>query len=264
MARSAGDLRLLFDVLAAPDPAGIGVAHRLAMKPPRHTKLSDFRVLVLDDHPLIPTSTEVRTVLAELTQELTASGVAISRASELLPDLTDAARIYMRLFLAAIAASYPPPLYEKVRELASGVDPADDSLAAERTRGAALSYRDWIEADAVRVRQRQAWAELFTQFDVVLTPPSPTAAFPHDQSADQWTRTLEIDGSEYPYPDQLVWSGIASATGLPATVAPIGRTRDGLPIGVQIIGPMYEDLTALRFAAALEHSHGGFSPPPFG
>lgn len=262
MARSAGDLALLFDILSGPDEEGIGAAHRTVMQPPRHEALADFRILLIDDHPLMPSSKDMRMALAELAKNLESSGASVRRHSELLPDPVEAARVYMRLLLASVATSHPAPVYDQARGLAAGIAPGDTSLAAERARGAVMSYREWIETDAIRVRHRAAWAKLFTEFDVVLCPPSPTPAFPHDQSADQWTRTLSIDGADHPYADQLVWAGIASAPGLPATVAPIAQASDGLPIGVQIIGPLYEDLTPIHFAKLIEQNYGGFSPPP--
>ena len=64
-----------------------------------------------------------------------------------------------------------------------------------------------------------------------------------------------------PYDNNFVWAAPATAAGLPATVAPIGRTDTGLPIGVQIIGPYLEDLTPIQFAQILEQAYGGFVPP---
>ena len=55
MARSAADLSLLLDVMAGPDPLDDGIAYRLDLPQARHAKLGDFRVLVLDSHPLLPT-----------------------------------------------------------------------------------------------------------------------------------------------------------------------------------------------------------------
>lgn len=246
MARGAGDLAVLMGILA----------HPAVLEPQRYNHLGGFRVLLLDDHPLIPTSAEVRAALDALAADLTAAGVSVSRHSDLLPDPVEAARVYMRLLLASVAASYPSPAAP------AHVDPADTSLAAERARGAVLGYRDWVATDAIRARHRAAWARLFGEFDVVLCPPSPTVAFPHDQSPDQWSRTIVIDGVNHAYPDQLVWAGIASAPGLPATVAPIARSHSGLPIGVQILGPLNEDLTPIRFAELLEQLRGGFTPPP--
>lgn len=66
----------------------------------------------------------------------------------------------------------------------------------------------------------------------------------------------------YPYSDQLVWPEIATTPGLPATAAPIDRSENGLPIGVQIVGPHLEDRTTIAFAALMEREFGGFTPPP--
>jgi amidase len=262
MARGAGDLALLLDLLAHPDDTGLGIAHRLALRPPRHDDLADYRVLVVDTHPLLPTSTEVRTAIEHLATGLAAAGATVERDDTALPDQVEAARLYMRLLLASIAASYPPEIYEQARTAAGQLDPDDASLAAERTRGAALSHRDWIATDALRTRHRAAWSRLFTRFDIVLCPITPTTAFRHDHSVDQWARTVRIDGVDHDYADQLVWAGIASATGLPATAVPIALSAEGLPIGAQLIGPLFEDHTPIRFAELLEREFGGFTPPP--
>ena len=63
---------------------------------------------------------------------------------------------------------------------------------------------------------------------------------------------LKVNGRDTPYQDQLAWAGMATFPGLPASVAPIGRSREGLPIGVQIIGPFLEDLTPIAVAGLLE------------
>ena len=140
---------------------------------------------------------------------------------------------------------------------------ADDmSLAAERLRGIALSHRDWLLADRGRAQLKAQWRELFKNFDAVICPVLPTPAYPHDHSPEQETRHINIDGKDYAYPDQLAWPGIASLPGLPATAIPIGLSPDGLPIGVQIVGPMLEDRTPLKLAELIEREFGGFVPPP--
>jgi amidase len=232
------------------------------LRPPRYDRLADYRVLVLDTHPLVPSSTTVRGAIERLAVQLDSAGAKVERNSTVLPDLVEDARIYMRLLLALTAASYPADLYSQMRAAARTVATTDASLASERTRGSVLSYRDWIATDALRTRKRAEWGRLFQEFDVVLCPVSPTPAFPHDHSPDQWSRSIVIDGVKHDYADQLVWAGIASASGLPATVAPIGRSDDGLPIGVQIIGPMFEDRTPIRFAQLIEEHFSAFNPPP--
>ena len=108
---------------------------------------------------------------------------------------------------------------------------------------------------------RARWQALFQEVDVMLCPPMPTVAFPHDHSP-QFARHLDIDSQKVPYNDQSIWAGLATLNGLPATTMPIGRGEDGLPIGMQIIGGYLEDRTTLTFAALAEHELGGFTPPP--
>ena len=86
-------------------------------------------------------------------------------------------------------------------------------------------------------------------------------AFPHDHSSIE-ARTVEVDGARVPYLDLVFWAGHATLAGLPATVVPVGRTRAGLPVGMQVVAPYLEDRSALRFAKCLEELLGGFVPPP--
>jgi amidase len=180
----------------------------------------------------------------------------------LLPGPVEAAQLYMRLLLSSMAASYPAEVYEHIRAEAAKLDADDVSLAAERFRGSVLSHRDWLAADQMRAGHRHQWGQLFTEFDIVLCPATPTPAFPHDHSPDQWGCRIIIDGGLYDYPDQLVWAGIATTPGLPATVAPIGQSDEGLPIGAQLIGPMFEDHTPIRFAELIETEFRTFTAPP--
>jgi amidase len=261
MARSAADLALLLDILAEPDELTLGAAYRLALPVPRHADLADYRVLVFDDHPLLPTAADVRAAIEGLATKLADSGVRVTRESPLLPDQAQAARLYMRMLMSALGASFPPDIYEHARAKAARLDADDRSLTAERARGSVLSHRDWIVADAQRSVLRQQWRELFAEFDVVISPVTPTPAFPHDHS-EQAGRRISIDGTEYDYFDQVALAGVASLPGLPATVFPVATSEDGLPIGAQAIGPMYGDRTTIRFAELVEREFGGFTPPP--
>ena len=73
---------------------------------------------------------------------------------------------------------------------------------------------------------------------------------------------LDIDGTEHPYQDQLVYPGLATFSGQPATAFPVGLGRDGLPLSLQAIGPYLEDLTPIRFAALASAEMGGVVRPP--
>jgi len=261
MTISASDLALTLDVIAGPDETVAGVGYRLALPPPRHGQLEDFRALVIDTHPLLPTAATVRTALDRLADRLAKAGVRVGRESPLLPNLAEAARLYMRLLMPIFSVRWPADDYKRAQAAAAALKPDDQSLIAERARGEVLNHREWLIADGARARLRHQWSQLFREWDVVLCPPMPTPAYPHDHSAPFSARQIEIDGNRYPYSDQLVWPELATTPGLPATAAPIDRSDDGLPIGVQIVGPYLEDRTTIAFAALMEREFGGFVPP---
>ena len=262
MARSAADLSLLLDVVAGPDPLEAGKGYRLALPPSRHGELKNFRVLLIDTDPVMPTDKSVRGAIEKLAANLGRAGVTVSRESPLLPDFVASSRLYMRMLMSFLAASFPPEVYAGAQAGAAQLAPGDTSLGAERLRGIALGHRDWLMADGARTRLRAQWRELFKGFDAVICPIMPTPAYPHDHSEDQEKRRINIDGKDYVYPDQLSWPGIATLPGLPATAIPIGFSAEGLPVGVQIVGPWLEDRTPLKLAELIEREFGGFVPPP--
>jgi amidase len=261
MARSAADLALAIDILAGPDEA-MGVAYRLELPRARHEALRDYRVLVVDSLPQIPTDSDVRGAIDGLAGALAAAGVAVSRSSALLPDFEPMSRVYTRMLQSALSLRMPLEVLDRMAAAAAELSPDDDSLNANRLRSARLGHREWLADNDERARIGRRWAALFREFDVVLAPISPTPAFPHDHSNPQEARRLSIDGVPHGYLDQVVYAGIATLTGLPATAAPLGRSKSGLPVGVQIVGPFLEDRTPLAFAAHLEREFGGFTPPP--
>ncbi|MDR7166654.1 amidase [Nocardia kruczakiae] len=261
MARTARDLTLLLDVMAGPDPLTHGVAYDLALPPARHDRLADFRVLVLEQHPLIPTGSAVRAGVNLVAAALVDEGARVDRHSPLLPDPGEAARLYMQLMLSNAAAGLPLEVYRELQTRAAALSAHDRSLDAARLRGMVLSHRDWVGANNGRELHRHGWRQLFAEFDAVVCPITPTPAYPHNHNGGLEDRHIDIDGVEYPYFDQLVWAGMATMPGLPATAVPAGRSPEGLPVGVQIIGPMFEDRTPLRLAELLEEKIGGFRAP---
>ncbi|MGO4647900.1 amidase [Nocardia sp. 2YAB30] len=238
MARTARDLTLLLDVMALPDPLTHGVAYDASLPPARHERLGDFRVLVLDEHPLIPTGPAVQAGVNRVAEALVDGGARVARHSPLLPDLTDAATLYMQFLFSGSVARFPVDGYEQLRTRAAGLNADDQSLDAARLRAMVFSHRDWMEANNRRELHRHGWRQLFAEFDAVVCPITPTPAFPHNHNPDVLERRIDIDGVEYPYFDQLVWAGLATMPGLPATAIPTGRSPEGLPVGVQLIGPM--------------------------
>ncbi len=261
MARSAADLALELDVLAGPDETAEGIAYKLALRPARHQDLKSFRVLILDTHPLCPTAASVQTAIDNLATRLGALGVSIARSSPLLPDLANLTRQHVEMIAAGRGADLPTDVYQRIGDAAKELPADADWLVTARLHGVGISHRDWILANRRLGRPRQQTRELFKSFDVILCPPMPTPAFPHDH-ANARSRHLDVDGSPVPYGHQIAWASMATVLGLPATVAPIGHSKEGLPIGVQIIGPYLEDRTTIAFAGLIEREFGGFVPPP--
>ena len=96
-----------------------------------------------------------------------------------------------------------------------------------------------------------------------LTPTAFTAAFPHNHAESALTRLVDTPQGKRPYGENILyWICAATLAGLPATAAPIGRASTSLPVGIQIVGPMWEDATPIEFAALMADTVGGFTPPP--
>ena len=261
MARNAADLALELAVLAGPDELWDGIGYKLALPPPRHDRLADFRVLVIGEHPLCQTAASVGGALDGLADRLAKLGCTVLRTSSKMPDLASTTRNYVELLAAFFSADLSPDDRLRVEAAAHALSPDDLSIAAARLRGLTMTHAAWIKTSRVRSGLRARWQALFQDVDVVLCPPMPTVAFPHDHSPIR-ARELDIDGKKVPYGNLLAWAGIATSNGLPATTMPIGHTDGGLPIGVQIIGGYLDDNTTIAFASLVEREFGGFTPPP--
>ena len=235
LGRSAGDLRTALAATAGPE-APRKTAFSWMLPAPRHKRLEDYRVGVVVDHERSPVSSEVASVLGRAVDALAGAGATIVEG---WPEGVDPVRQYesfgfhLQLFFAF-------------------QEPGGSSAAA---------LSEFIDHETRRMSARAAWTRYFEDVDVFVSPANFTPAFPHDgRPFDE--RTIETPDGERPYDDQPFWTAHASLPGLPAVVAPIGRTPRGLPVGAQIIGPLYEDDTPLTFAELLADVVGGYEPPP--
>jgi amidase len=228
LARTADDLALALEVLAGPD-RDEATGYKLALPPPRHRELGGYRALVVDQHPSARTDSEIRAALRGAGEEIARAGGKVFFESALLPDLAAAHSTYMASLLTVTTRGAPNP---------------SEVISAHR----------WLELADLRAKLRRQWRALFDEFDVVLTPPFGTAAFPHTDEPNWRSRTLIIDGAETPYGNQLAWPGLATLPGLPATIAPIGTTKAGLPIGVQVVSAFLEDRNSIAVAGLLSRA----------
>ena len=260
LARSADDLAVALGVMAGPDAID-AAGWQLRLAPPRTTRLRDFKVALMLDAPGLEVDRQVQGRLRALADFLRRAKAKVDERARPAIDTAEAFRVYIRLLRAATSSRQSDEEFEQNTARVRGLAKDDESYYARALRAAVLPHRDWLAANEARHRMRQAWAEFFTRFDLLLCPVAGTAAFPHDQQGERHERTLVINGTRVPVTDHLFWAGYSGASFLPSTAAPCGFTSAGLPVGVQIVGPQYGDRTCLAFARLLEREFQAFVPP---
>jgi amidase len=255
MARTAEDLEAGLRILAGPEqPDSIAYSWRLPA--PRHQSLRDFRIGYLIEDPAFPVSSEVKPCLESIVRTIGAAGARLRPGWPPGFPLREFTETYL-FMLGAFSYSVSPP-QEQERQRAQFTAAKNDPYAA----GALSDFADWQVRNLRRLAFRAAWQRYFKDIDAFVLPALPVPAFPHDHT-DIAKRTIATPEGPLAYlPALLGYMSLAVLTGCPATVAPAGRTKTGLPVGVQILGPYLEDATPIRLAGLIAKSNGGFTPPP--
>ena len=261
LARSADDLALGLAAMAGPDEVD-GDGWRLALPAPKKTEPRQFKVAMMLNDPNSEVDQAVQDRLQALIEFLGRKKVKVTDRARPDNDTTRAQRVYIQLLRAATSGRQSDETFRKNQEIARTLDPGDESYFAAMTRANTMSHRDWLGFNEERHRMRLKWAAFFAEYDLLLCPAAASAAVPHDQEGERHQRTIAVNGKRVPVTDQLFWAGYSCAFNLPSTVAPIGLTTSGLPVGVQIIGPQYGDRTCIEFARLLEREYYSFVPPP--
>ena len=231
MGRSVADVRLGLDVLTAITTGGIPGA-RLPPASPRSQSARGLRVAIHVEDPAAPTSAACKAAVREVGARLAAAGAQVTEPGLPGPDLAEQNLLYRELLNAAMSPGY------------------------------AASHQEWKAGDERRHRLRADYARFFQDHDVLLAPIAPTPAFPHVTEGSMGSRKLTVDGVEISYLKHLVWAGLPTLPGLPATAVPVALSDEGLPMGLQVIGPLWADQTTLAVAGLIETLNGGFRPPP--
>ena len=238
MARDARDLALALGVLAGPHDDD-RKAWTWRMPPPRRTRLKEFRVGYIADDPIAPIASDVRKVYEKLISALGNTGVTMTEGWPAGIDVRAAAETYGFLLMSFVTADMTGK------------------------RASTFDHARWLRETMSRLAFRALWQKYFESADVFLLPSFFTAAFPHDHGEPIDTRVVKTPEGMRPYvQNRSYWISIASLSGLPATVAPVGLTDQGLPVGIQIVAPMWEDATSIEFAALLSEVTDGFVAPP--
>jgi amidase len=255
MARSAPDLMAALKVLGGPDGYE-RKAWSWNLPPPRRHALKEFRVGYVLDSPMASPTSEVRRLLERTISALERAGSQLRPGWPPRYNLTEAYDTYMFLLSAFAFSTEPKEAQESDRKIYLQ-DPKHPFSA-----GALSSYADWQQRRFHQLAFRAMWQEYFDQIDVFLMPCSFTVAFRHDHTGDFNSRILDTTDGPRPYLQLMPWTVTATLTGCPATVAPIGESSSGLPVGIQIMGPFWEDATSIEFATHLSEEIAGFKAPP--
>ncbi len=258
LARTAGDLALALDVLAGPDPLDSTVALDLP-KPPKGPK--GLRVAVWAEDPATRTGAEVSKAVLAAGAALRKAGAHVDTLARPAIDQTLAFAVYLRLLGAVQFAFLPPDKEAQLREAAARLGPDDQAPDEVMLRSVGITHAAWIGLNHQRNRMRRAWGAFFQDWDVLICPAHAVPAQPHQQGVAPHEMRVTINGESEPWNGMLFWPGVIGAMLLPATAAPVGMSRDGLPIGCQIVGPMHADRTTIAVAGMLEDLLGGFRAP---
>lgn len=255
LARSAADLALAMKVtVGADDLNARGISYRLPT-PPKSVK--GLRVAVwLDEPSIAPVDASVKQRIEVAARALAKAGARVDFKARPDFDPLHAHRVYLLLLQANMAArrtDFADLIASRAR-----LRDDDQSDHAMALRASTASYKEVFDADHQREHLRWAWHDFFGRHDLMLMPITATAAFAHDQSEPMPARKMRINDTEHPYFTQLFWAGLATAPFLPSTIAPVGLTAEGLPVGMQIVGPEFADLSTIWLAGLVGH----YLPPP--
>jgi amidase len=255
MAHSARDLMAALRVLGGPEGYQ-RKAWSWTLVPPRKRALKEYRVGYVLDSPMASPTSEVRPLLDRTVKALERAGVQLRPGWPPGYNLSEAYNNYVFL-LSAFTFSTEGKEAEETDRKRYQQNPGTPFAA-----GALSSYGDWQQQHFRQLAFRAMWQKYFEQVDVFLMPSSFTVAFHHDHEGDLSTRIIPAPDGSRPYTQLMPWMVTATLTGCPATAAPIGQSSSGLPVGIQIMGPFWEDATPIEFAALLSDEIGGFTVPP--
>ncbi|HTN34533.1 MAG TPA: amidase family protein, partial [Marinobacter sp.] len=266
LARSAKDLELLLNVIAGPRGTDAR-SWTLSMAPAGISTLNQVRAGLWLEDPHCPINQELTDGYREFANKLAAKGALVADAKHPLLAMEHILPAYFNLLGSLLSTSLKPAQRRQMKWI-SRLDkwlkffgPVTPFIG-EYARGANQAVHQWIVWSELREKMRVEIESVFEEFDVLLTPITPTTAIKHDHSSPVFKRRIMVNGQPKAYMDQFCWIALATLLGLPATSVPIGRDSNGLPYSIQVIGAPGKDLTTIRFAELLEaEGLAGFQVP---
>ena len=248
MARTIDDVALLFHALSGQDPVD-PVSPPIALRTPSLDEIKRLSIGYFEDDGLTPVTPETRQAVQDAVQALRNQGFDVR---PFRPRGLEQARKLWETFFVRCGAMFEEPL---VRGHDEKLSPVFRDFLARAHAVAPLTAEEllnaWAEADMIRGKLLAQMQE----FPLLLCPVCAVPAFRHEERS--WT----IDGKQVEYLDAMRYSQWFNLLAAPAAVVPVGRSPEGLPIAVQIVGRPYDDETVLALASVIDHAFGYSLPP---
>lgn len=245
MARNVGDVALMLDAMAGTDvgdplslpaPAKSYSAHVAAPTMPKRIAFS------ADLGGAAPVAREVKEICTAAARKFEGLGASVEEAS---PDLRDAGFIFQTLRAAKFVVAH-------AEKLVKHRDKLKPDVIWNIEKGMKLTADEIGKATRARSALFDRVAAFFRTYDLLVCPAAPVPPFPVEQRY-----IAEIEGRKFEnYMDWLFVTFAITVTGCPAISVPCGFTKNGLPIGLQIVGRPRGDATLLEASALFEAAAG--------
>ena len=248
LARTVADLQLLFEAIAGPDK-GDACAAPVPLRRLSDAEVRKIRIGYFEDDGRTPVTPETRAAVRTAAEALKQQGFEVE---PFRPEGLERARQLLWLFFGFGARML---LGKEFEGRASNQIPALMQYALQAPLLTAEELLNaWMERDQLVI----GLAEQMEKFPVLLCPVCAVPAFRHGERA--WT----INGQSISYLDAMSYTPWFNLLGNPGVVVPVGRSPEGLPIGVQVVARLHEEEVALAVAAQIEQAGGGWQAPPLG
>ena len=249
MARTVADLKVLFEVMQGPDD-GDPSAAPVPVRWPREDDLKRIRIGYFEDDGRTPVTAETRAAIQTAAQGLRRAGFQVE---PFRPDGLELARqLWWKIFGIAGGMLLGPMMKGHEAEISPLLKQFSSWVAAEPAHTGESLLDTWVQRDLVRMK---IFAQM-REYPVLLCPVAAVPAFRHGE------RSWQVEGKTVNYLDAWSYTEWFNLLGTPAAVVPVGKSPEGLPIGVQISARPWEEEIVLSVAAALEEQCGGWRPPP--
>ena len=226
------------------DPASAPVALRALGE----SELRKNRIGFFEDDGLTPVSAETRAAVRKAAAALRDAGFCVEPFRPRM--LEQLRKLWWTFFVQCGAMFYEP----EVRGGREKLSPIFREFLDIAERTGPLSSSDLLNAWAEMDLSRAKTLEEMREFPVLLCPVASAPAWKHGER--KWT----IEGQTVEYLDAVRYTQWFNTLGAPAAVVPVGRSPEGLPIGVQIAGRPFEDEVVLGVAGIIDRAFG-FSAP---